>query len=421
MERPIQISGDPVLESLQKEKEIFWKNTKKESWKGLAGLGLSDMEEAAARMKRFAPFLQSAFPELEKTRGKINSPLEKLENLQKEMAFPGSLLLKMDNVLPVSGSIKARGGFYEVLCHAERLAIEAGLLSPENDYRKLLTLRDFFSTWSISVGSTGNLGLSIGLMGTTLGFQVNVHMSQDAREWKKDLLRKSGARVFEYSEDYSFAVESARSQSASNPRDYFIDDENSRQLFLGYSLAAFEIAEQLEEKKITVDASRPLFVYLPCGVGGGPGGITFGLKVLFGDHVYCFFGEPVQSPAVFLGLYTGLHDKISVGDIGLKNKTIADGLAVGKPSGFVGKILEDVIDGCFTCKDAYLISKMQQVWKTEGIFLEPSAVIGFKGFEMEKPYSFPPSSITHMVWATGGSLVPEEIKKGYLNLSSDTP
>ena len=45
-----------------------------------------------------------------------------------------------------------------MLTHAEKLALEAGLLSVEDDYSVLLEPRfkDFFSQYSIAVGSTGN-------------------------------------------------------------------------------------------------------------------------------------------------------------------------------------------------------------------------------------------------------------------------
>ncbi len=116
------------------------------------------------------------------------------------LQIPGRLFIKQDSELPVAGSIKARGGFHEVFAWAEQLALKHHLLTGwSDDYRRLNTpeAKALFSSYTIAVGSTGNLGMSIGIMGTSFGFQSTVHMSNDAKKWKKDRLRNSGARVLE--------------------------------------------------------------------------------------------------------------------------------------------------------------------------------------------------------------------------------
>ena len=425
----------PLVKELIELKEVSWFNpsiTRLEEGLSYVGLGSEDIQDASQRLKRFAPYLAKAFPETAKTNGIIESevvPISEMQSvLEREYDTPiqGRLLLKKDSHLPISGSIKARGGIYEVLTHAEKLAIEAGLLTESDDYSKLLNeeFRDFFKRFSIAVGSTGNLGMSIGIMSAKLGFSVSVHMSADARAWKKNRLRALGVNVIEYAQDYGVAVAQGRKEAENDPTCFFIDDENSQTLFLGSSVAGERLKKQFDEKGIVVDAQHPLFVYLPCGVGGGPGGVAFGLKMAFGDNVHCIFAEPTHSPCMMLGVHTGLHDAISVQDIGIDNITAADGLAVGRASGFVGRAMERLLDGYLTISDERMYRLLGQLNEAENIQLEPSALAGMigpivvtKSVEYRARMQFDDTvmgNATHLVWATGGGMVPAEEMDSYL-------
>lgn len=429
------ISHFPLVRDLVDLKEVVWFNpnvTTTDQGLPYVGLTQDDVIDAQARLQRFAPYLAKAFPETAVTQGIIESEVIDIPKMKVALekryntSISGQLRLKKDSHLPISGSIKARGGIYEVLTHAEKLAINAGLLSTDDNYEKLFSdkFRKFFSQYSIAVGSTGNLGMSIGIMSAKLGFSVSVHMSADARQWKKDKLRSHGVNVVEYEQDYSIAVEEGRKQAEKDPNCFFIDDENSKTLFLGYAVAGLRLKRQFEEQGVRVDSEHPLFVYLPCGVGGGPGGVAFGLKLAFGDAVHCLFAEPTHSPCMLLGVYTQLHEGISVQEIGIDNVTAADGLAVGRASGFVGRAMERLIDGYYTIDDQALYDLLSLLNKEEGIKLEPSALAGMVGavhVTQAKDYlqglsldSQKMQNATHLVWATGGGMVPEDEMQKYL-------
>ena len=428
----------PILKDIQDGKEVFWINPDKTNCEEAMEhieLTMADVDDAEQRLKRFAPFIMKCFPETKDRNGLIESVLTPIPGMQALLNekynsnLEGTLLLKQDSHLAIAGSIKARGGIYEVLKHTEELALEHGFLKTEDNYEKLASeeCRQFFRKYTIQVGSTGNLGMSIGIMSAAVGYRAIVHMSADAKQWKKDLLRSHGVTVKEYESDYSEAVKNGRALSDQNPKSYFVDDENSRTLFLGYAVAAKRLKKQLEEQKVTVDECHPLFTYIPCGVGGAPGGVSFGLKLIFGDCVHCFFVEPTQAPCMLVGMATGLNHDISVQDIGLTGHTHADGLAVGRPSGFVGGVMKYLLSGEFTIRDSKLYDYMRDLLQTEDIFLEPSACAAFQGpaymekseisqkYLLENHLKDKMKNATHIAWATGGSLVPEAIREEYRN------
>lgn len=432
---------DRVFRDIAYQNETLWINDKLlpfEMTDALCQLVVTDedIEDTERRLRKFAPYIKKCFPETREDDGLIESPLEDIPKMQLELervygaAIPGRFMLKMDSHLPIAGSVKARGGIYEVLKHAEDLALEAGLITENDNYERFADddMKEFFGKHTVQVGSTGNLGLSIGIMSAFLGFKVKVHMSADARQWKKDMLRSKGVEVIEYEEDYSKAVSEGRRLSDLDPTSYFVDDEYSLPLFLGYAVAAARTKKQLEAKGVTVDKDHPLILYVPCGVGGAPGGICYGFKRLFKDDVHVFFCEPTLFPSVLLGMASDRFNEVNVSDFGLSGMSAADGLACASPSGLVTRICRNLLSGDFTVKDAVLFDYMRMLKKTEDMFIEPSSCAAFIGpltinkYEQGKAYlekhgltDEKLANSTQICWATGGRLVPDEVWDKYMN------
>jgi D-serine dehydratase len=414
---------DPAfLAGLSAQDETLWIPPQSPPTEARALFGQDDIAQASARLQRFAPYLAQVFPETAPNQGLIESPLIAATSL------PGRQWLKTDNALPVAGSIKARGGIHEVLKVAEDIALKHQLITPDSDRRALATpeARTIFSSYSLAVGSTGNLGLSIGIMGAKLGLAVTVHMSADAKGWKKDLLRRHGVRVIEHQSDYGAAVAQGRAAAEADPTCHFVDDERSADLFLGYAVAAERLQAQLQAEGIAVDQDHPLCVSLPCGVGGAPGGVAFGLKTIFGSAVHCLFAEPTAAPCMLLGISSGLHDGISVQDIGLSGLTCADGLAVGRPSALVGRLMAPLLSGLYSVRDETMLRWVAQLYEQEGLFVEPSAaaalpsygwITGPQGAAFRARHGLDAATLartTHIAWLTGGSFVPEDERAALL-------
>lgn len=80
-----------------------------------------------------------------------------------------------------------------------------------------------------------------------------------------------------------------------------------------------------------------------------------------------------------LGMATGLNSKICVQDIGLSGKTEADGLAVGRASGFVGNVMEGLLSGEFTVEDGRLYDYMRSLIQSQELLRNPPPAPHLRG------------------------------------------
>ena len=465
------------LPSLQTHQPCCWINTEgiratrtpDQLQQHLSTLPLTsvDLQQAHDRWTRLIPVLQALFP-TEAPDGRITSPLRPASTaFQALLGLPPSntLYIKEDNKLAVCGSVKARGGLYETFAFAEKINND-WILDDDSQISLLSAIQEgLMEDYQVVVGSTGNLGLSVGLAASAMGMKSTIHMSNDAKQWKKDLLQERGSIVHEHVGSYGVAVEEGRKAAELDANAHFVDDETSTTLFLGYAAAALELKTQ-----ITLTEEQNLVVYIPCGVGGAPSGICWGLKQVFGTQVTVLFAEPTHAPCVLLAMGGATKDwavekdagamgvamgvatkdwavekekegvdaggeKAKIGrmttcfDLGLDVKTEADGLACGAASPLCCAMVQELCAGIFTVDDAQLFVRLAQLVEMEGedAFMEPSCCAALEGpghllwvskngateEERELCAELLEGSV-HVVWATGGALVPMEERSKFV-------
>src|SRR5690606_5444579 len=112
---------------------------------------------------------------------------------------------------------------------------------------------------------------------------------------------------------------------------------------------------------------------------------------------------------------------------GLTNRTEADGMAVARMSAFVAEVMQPILSGLFTVADDDLFRWLGKAMTTQGIRLEPSAAASFAGpgfivkshegraYLARHGLADRIGQATHVMWATGGSFVPEDQFRGFLD------
>lgn len=96
---------------------------------------------------------------------------------------------------------------------------------------------------------------------------------------------------------------------------------------------------------------------------------------------------------------------------------------MARPSGLVCSVAKHLVSGEFTIADGRLYDDLRALYEAEDIFIEPSACAAFAGFRGLRTYSDARAYLdehdlagkmadaAHVLWATGGRLVPERTRR----------
>ena len=103
-----KVKNTDLLKQVAEGKEVIWINENLENTANALAkidITMADIDDAEARLARFAPFIKKVFPETESTNGLIESPLAEIPKMQKKLeqefdtVIPGRLFLKQDSHL----------------------------------------------------------------------------------------------------------------------------------------------------------------------------------------------------------------------------------------------------------------------------------------------------------------------------------
>lgn len=397
----------PLLQQLMNKEPVFWANPNFDAKLADETVSRAAIFDATARLQRFRPYIETVFPETNHRRGSIESPLLRIRTMQQslnnfwQMKALGHLYLKADNQLPVAGSIKGRGGVYAVLQIAEDIALHYSNLAYEDNYAMLSSneFKQLFGHFEIVTTSNGNFSIAVATIARKLGFKVRVQLTGSA-PWQQEKLTALGVQLVP--EDTNLAENLG-------DHTYRIDCHRDPNLLLGFATAAIHLQMQLKNQQVTLDEQHPLFIYLPTISGQSAAGIITGLRQILQVPIYPIMIQSSFNPALLLELMTG-PDPVSAAELNLDPKIMAASFAGEMPDSRALELAKTQVYGVATVSDHALLQYLNLLAMSENILCEPAALAGFAGYHQllsQSPSHFDLEHATHIIWATGGSLVPK--------------
>jgi len=210
-----------------------------------------------------------------------------------------------------------------VLLKAETLQ-RTGSFKIRGAVNRMATLTVAERKAGVVAASAGNHGQAVAWAAREAGVAATIFMPQDAPMAKVDATRSYGAEVVLVGEGYDEAHEACRERVAAGST--LIHPFEDEKVIAGQGTLGLELAEAPELTELEV-------VTVPVGGGGLASGIALALKALRPD--VRIVGVQAANMAPLVGEP-------------LASFTIADGIAVKKPSDVTGPILAELLDGVVT-------------------------------------------------------------------------
>lgn len=241
------------------------------------------------------------------------------------------LLLKLEN-LQITGSFKPRGVFNKLL-H----------LSSEEQYRGIIT------------ASAGNHGQAVAYAAQKLGYYARVVVPKPTPKVKIDGIRKYGADLVLFGENYDEAERRAI-ELASEDGCVYISPYNDERIIAGHGTIGLEILEAIPD----VDA-----VVVPLGGGGLLSGISIAVKSRRPD-VQVIGVQSKSSPVMYKSLKAGKIVAVKKAE-----KSVAEGLA-GNVGPITFEIVQNYVDYVVLVKEKTLRKAIYLLWTHDKQIVEGS-------------------------------------------------
>jgi threonine dehydratase len=213
----------------------------------------------------------------------------------------------------------------EVYFKAENLQ-RTGAFKIRGAVNRIATLSEVEREAGVVAASAGNHGQAVARAAREAGINATVFMPAETPMAKVDATRNYGARAELVGEDFEEALAAAREHAATSGAT-FIHAFEDAEVIAGQGTIGLELAQQLPDVETVV---------VPVGGGGLASGIALALRgARPGVRIV---GVQAAACAPYAGGTTFGY-------------TIAEGIAVKKPSELTGRLLGDLLDGIVTVSD----------------------------------------------------------------------